>query len=262
MLGLVFDIDQFSATGIGHLPGAFGSDDASAMRATLWRYIEERSVVRQTDPSTWPEGAYLPPGLSLRGLKGRAVFAPLTENRLLGDALDAIFGEGGWTPPKRGGRILLTFPSARTWTMPTGWHMDDGFDRQTVPVPWVQVWAFLVEVGPYGGGTLVLAGSHRLVERYSENVPPGHRGSGKVNWERFMKQYPFLDRLRQGGGPEAPLRELLGMHEDVDGIPMQAIELTGNPGDMFITHGRVFHCVSPNAGDHPRQMMTAAVTAR
>ena len=88
-------------------------------------------------------------------------------------ALDAIFAPSGWEPPKPGAQILMTFPSPDPWVMPTGWHMDCGFELPTWPVFAVKLFAFFGPVKREGGGTLLLSGSHRLVERYAPTLPPG-----------------------------------------------------------------------------------------
>jgi hypothetical protein len=255
----MFDLDDFRATGLARLPGAFGPEDADQMRAVTWRYLEERSSIRETQPSTWPAGSGIPPGLSLRALKARGVFAPFTRSKALGAALDAIFGPAGWQIPKRTARILLTFPRPGPWAMPNGWHFDASFDTGTFPVPWVQLWAFMGGVAACGGGTLVLEGSHRLVERYSRELPPAHRPGNGVNWARFMKQDPFLARLAAGGSADEPGREILGRSVDIAGIKVRPRELTGQPGDMFITHGQVFHCIAPNTTGQVRLMLTGAI---
>jgi hypothetical protein len=51
--------------------------------------------------------------------------------------------------------------------------MDCGFEQATWPVRSVKLFAFFGEVGPRGGGTMLLPGTHRLVDRYREGLP-GH----------------------------------------------------------------------------------------
>jgi hypothetical protein len=43
---------------------------------------------------------------------------------------------------------------------------------------------------------------------------------------------------------------------DVGGITMRVTELTGQPGDVVLTHPWVLHCHAPNTGGYPRMMMT------
>lgn len=254
----MFDLDAFLARGIAELPGAFSPEQARAMGALIWDYLEGRSSIRCSEPATWPPGG-IPPGLSLKALKGRDAFRPLTANGRLREALDAIFGTEGWTAPRRGARILLTFPGPGPWRMPTGWHFDAGFDVPTFPVPWIQLWACVDEVVPCGGGTLLLDGSHRLVERYRQNLPESHRPGNFANFGRFLRQHPFLDQLRQGGTDTDSRRDLLGRQEDIDGLPVRPIEFTGRPGDMYISHGQVLHCASPNTSANVRLMLTGAI---
>jgi hypothetical protein len=40
------------------------------------------------------------------------------------------------------------------------------------------------------------------------------------------------------------------------GIAVQVTELTGQPGDVVLTHPWVLHSGSPNAGAYPRMMLT------
>ncbi|MHB1446358.1 MAG: phytanoyl-CoA dioxygenase family protein [Acidimicrobiales bacterium] len=254
----MFDLDDFETNGILHLPGAFGAEEASSMADAIWGYIEARSDIRRGTSTSWPDTAHLPAGLSLKGLKGRGVFSPALANPALAGILDAVFGPGQWTAPKRGVRVLLTFPSPAVWSMPTGWHIDAGFDAAAYPVPWLQLWAVVEPVEACGGGTLLLAGSHNLVERYRHRLRPDQLGGNATSWGRFMRQHPFLDQLRQGGSSEAPGRDLLGRRVDVEGIAVEAVEVSGVPGDIYLTHGLVFHCVSPNTAGRPRLMLTGA----
>jgi hypothetical protein len=256
----VFALDRFAETGVLHLPGAFIPGDAAAMADCFWGYLESRCSARRDDPASWPEG-HPPPGVSLRGLKGKGVFTPALDNAALTGALDAVLGPGGWVAPKRGPRVLVTFPRPGPWVMPTAWHMDSGFETPTYPVPWVQLWAVVAPLPPRGGGTLLLAGSHRLVERYRQGLRQEERGGNSVSWGRFMRQHPFLDRLRRGGSPEDPGRELLGRAHDIDGIDVEALEVSGQPGDVYLSHGQVFHCAAPDTSAIPRLMLTGGFVA-
>jgi ectoine hydroxylase-related dioxygenase (phytanoyl-CoA dioxygenase family) len=256
----VFTLDRFADTGVLHLPGAFSPGEAGAMADGFWNYLEARCPARRGDPASWPEG-HPPPGVSLRGLKAKRVFTPALDNAAVTGALDAVLGRDCWVAPKRGPRVLVTFPTPGPWVMPTAWHMDSGFETPTYPVPWMQLWAVVGPLPPCGGGTLLLAGSHRLVERYRQGLREEERGGNSVSWGRFMRQHPFLDRLRQGGSPENPGRELLGQANDIDGIAVQALEVSGQPGDVYLSHGQVFHCAAPDTSGSPRLMLTGAFMA-
>lgn len=249
---------EFESTGVLRLGGAFSPSQAAAMRDVVWSYAERKTGVRPDDRVTWPNG-WLP--ISWKPLKGNATFAAITDNPAVTTALDAIFGDDGWETPKPGAQVLMSFPTPGPWTLPDSWHMDCGFERPTWPVFAVKLFAFFGTVEPMGGGTLVLSGSHRVVDRYREAIPPG-TGEGKQNWRPFMKHHPKLARLLDGDRMEDGGRSLVGQRSDVDGISVEVLELTGQPGDVVIAHLHVFHAASPNTGHHPRQMFGKGIVGR
>lgn len=249
---------EFEATGVVRLAGAFSAAQAAAMRNVVWDYAERKIGIRPNDHATWPTG-WIP--ISWKPLKRNATFGPITNNTAVIGALDAIFDEDGWETPKPGAQILMSFPGPGPWMLPDSWHMDGGFERPTWPVFAVKLFAFFGPVEPMGGGTLLLSGSHRLVERYRETIPPG-TGEGKQNWRPFMKHHPQLARLLDGDRFEDGGRSLVGQRYDVDGVPVEVLELTGQPGDVVIAHLHVFHAASPNTGHRPRQMLGKGITAR
>ena len=137
--------------------------------------------------------------------------------------------------------------------MPRGWHIDFGLDRPTWPVFAAKIFAFFDTVEPGGGGTLVLEGSHRLQERFAAATsqdlatPAAH--------DEFMHSYEWVERVSRGGTPQHPMRDLIDRWHEVDGVPLRVSELTGEPGDIVLTHMQVLHSPAPNAGTRPRQMM-------
>ncbi|HET6874921.1 MAG TPA: hypothetical protein VFH70_09095, partial [Acidimicrobiales bacterium] len=161
---------QFRDTGVVRVSGAFSPSVAEEMRAAVYRYAQGKIGLRLDDPSTWPTG-WLP--ISWKGLRRSPQFDAVSSNDPVRAALDAIFGAGGWRHPRPGAQILLTLPKAGPWVLPDAWHMDCGFERATWPVFAVKMFAFFGEVPPMGGGTVVLSGTHRLVERYRRELPPG-----------------------------------------------------------------------------------------
>jgi ectoine hydroxylase-related dioxygenase (phytanoyl-CoA dioxygenase family) len=101
----------------------------------------------------------------------------------------------------------------------------------------------LEPLGPRGGGTLVIAGSHRLL---------AGRGALKPNSiNRLLRDEPYFHRLAMAGAQgEAFPRGACG------DVGLEVVELTGEPGDVWITDMRALHAASPNASDRPRVMAT------
>jgi hypothetical protein len=241
---------RFEATGVVRLQGAFAAEQAAAMQDAVWRHAEHQAGLRPGDPASWAGS----PVLNWQGLKRHPAFRPLVDNLSVSDALDVIFGAGGWQRPRLGAQILFSLPEPEPWVLPDAWHMDCGFEQPTWPVRSVKLFAFFGEVGPRGGGTMLLAGTHRLVDRYRAGLP-APAGAGQENWRSFMRHHPWLARLLDG--PDLPEhgRPLVGAAGEIDGVPVQVVELTGSPGDVVVTHLHVFHARSPNTGTVPRLML-------
>ena len=125
----------------------------------------------------------------------------------------------------------------------------------------VKLFAFFGEVGPEGGGTMILPGMHRVIDDYRRTLALG-TGGGMANWHRPLRQHPFLAKLLKGGQMPDGGRSLVGQMGDVKGVPVEVVELTGKPGDVVVTHLHVYHSASPNVASRPRQMLGKAIARR
>lgn len=246
---------QFERTGILELREAFSVEDAARMVDVVWNELGRRYQVDRDDPSTWDR--HEPTGL--KSSKKSRAFEPILSPRVA-MVLDDLFGPERWQPPKTMGNVLVTMPNTDEWRVPHKiWHSDFdagfGVDRLFA----VKIWAIVNEVRPHGGGTPQLLGSHRLFARYVD-------GTEQRDFRRlrlgFMRTHPWLKGLTNDDGGADRNERFMGAEVDIDGLPARVIELTGNPGDVFITHPWVFHTIAPNALDQPRIMRSTAVFAR
>jgi hypothetical protein len=245
---------RFETSGVVRLRDAFTADQAAAMRDAIWQHTARQAGLRPTDPTGWAGS----PVLNWQGLSRSPVFRPLVDNESVTGALDAIFGAGGWRRPRPGAQILFSLPEPDPWVLPDGWHIDCGFDHATWPVPAVKVFAFANEVGPRGGGTMVLPGTHRLVDRYRQALP-APVGAGKENWLAFIRHHPWLAHLLDGADLPDHGRPLVDAAAEIDGVPVKVVELTGSPGDVVITHLHIVHARSPNTSTAPRLMLAKTI---
>jgi hypothetical protein len=246
---------EFQDRGVVRIDRAFDRDAAARMGDVVWRYAARKAGLRRDDRSTWPIGRV---PISWKGIRRNRALDALLHNPAVEAALGTVFDPTGWQSPKPGAQVLFTVPGPGPWAFPGGWHMDCGFEAPTWPVPAVKVFGFFGDVGPCGGGTLLLAGSHHLVGRYRSRFDPPPSG-GNVNWHPFLRRHPPLGDLLTASARPDRGRSLVAQRFDVDGVPIEVLELRGQPGDVVITHLHVFHSSSPNTSDRPREMVANTV---
>jgi len=115
---------------------------------------------------------------------------------------------------------------------------------------------------PGGGGTLVVAGSHRLVAALADegaaatDDPLGARpgGAGQVAWLGFRDLFsPDRDPDRS--------RRLLDDGAVLDGVTVRLVELTGAADDVMVMHPWMLHAPSPNCSTTLRLMLMTTLSA-
>jgi ectoine hydroxylase-related dioxygenase (phytanoyl-CoA dioxygenase family) len=166
--------------------------------------------------------------------------------------------------PKRWGAFHVTFPmSDREWSVaPRVWHADFPFDLPTVPLPGVKMFVFLSDVPPRGGGTLVVAGSHRLAGRLAANTSPAQRADTRRMRLRLLDSDPWLRTLTTPGGDADRTRRLMDDGATIDDVRVQVVELSGRAGEIVLTHPWLLHCRSLNCGNAPRLMRSTDIYRR
>ena len=245
----VAQLEQFDRDGFVHLRGAF--DGADAMQDRMWTFFERRGVDRR-DPSTWPVGE----ARHLQKLLRDPIFIPIGGHRTSA-AIDDVLGHSRWTRPNHWGEFLVTFPEpTRPWTMPTRWHTDANYHDALQPPRGAMVFSFINRVPPRHGGTLVAAGSHRLVARFAATHPELAAARSAVIRRQFYASHPWLAALIADNHSEDQAEEFR-READLDGLPARIAELTGDPGDIVIAHPLLAHCIAPNTGTQPRFMRIA-----
>lgn len=254
---MLSDIQQaeFEQLGIARLPQAFIEADARRMRDQVWDLLARRDGIRPDAPDTWrirqPAG--------FQALARSRVFDPIA-GPVLTDALDRLLGPEAWERPKQWGTPLVTFPApSPEWDVPhCHWHLDFPARGQPRPLPGIRILAFLAPVAPRGGGTLVLSGSHLLVERLVSSGGAGHGHSIGVR-RTLAREDPWLRDLWSGHRDDDRVRRFMVEGHAIDGATLRVLELTGAPGDLFLMHPWAFHAPAPNCGPTPRMMISHSV---
>jgi len=160
---------------------------------------------------------------------------------------EILAGESELVPMTALPQVLFTRPNATEWSVPHSiWHLDSPrlSDGES---PGIQLFTFLTEVAPQGGGTLVITGSHRLLN------DQGFIRSKDVK-KRLKKAPYFADLMsKKSHLDRAQLTQFTG---EVDGVEVNVVELTGKPGDVYLMDMRMLHTLSSNVLTEPRVMAT------
>ena len=246
------DVAAFRDRGLLRLPGAADPAGLAAaraavfdilLRAGLWNEGEGWTLAG-ADRLRWPALGKAPAAFKDRRLA--ALLETLVPAGLIA-GLEALAGArmgtaGGLSQPQ----LLWTLPNAPAWSLPAIlWHTDVPRAHQA-GCPGVQVFTFLSPVAPGAGGTLVAAGSHRLLNDEGEL-------RSKAIKARLRALPPFA-RLMDPAHPDRPAAP--GPLGEAYGVPIEVVELTGAPGDLWLMDMRALHTAAPNASAAPRLMMT------
>jgi len=237
--------DKFERRGVVRLEGLLGADGVRRARELILRRLGQAGV---TEAGGWraPDARFK---------VSEAIGGPHAEIEALGEepallaAVDELLGGRAFeTRLHKRPRVLVTLPDAAEWVVPTGWHMDAPRLASGEGLG-IQLFAMLDDVEPGGGGTLVVAGSHRLLDegrfmRMKEIRP-------------LLRRHAFFRRLYSESPADSDDRASLMSETFVaDGVELKIMEMTGRPGDAYFTDLRIAHTTAPNASRRPRMMIT------
>jgi ectoine hydroxylase-related dioxygenase (phytanoyl-CoA dioxygenase family) len=161
--------------------------------------------------------------------------------------------------PNDWGGPLVTFPTSGTWSVPRrGWHLDlpvRGAPETTLAVKWL---GYLEPVRPHAGGTVVIAGSHRLVAAWRHQAVPDDPGRSPDVRDAIFALDPWFAGLTSG--ESGPVREqALAAGAHVRDVDVRVVELDGEAGDVVLVHPHLLHAAAPNHGSEARVMVTGGV---
>jgi hypothetical protein len=244
----------FADDGLMKIPQAIPADLALAMAARIGEYLTTQESVSRNATQAWL--AERPAGL--RPLTKAGVFdAAAAES--VETALAELYGPGRYPRPARGGRAAVTYKvSDAPWDVPTGgWHVDSWPGPHGEDPEGVTVFTVLAPLRPGGGGTLVLAGSYRLLR---SNPPASMVGKHRLPAVRreLGERHPWLAELWDTKSRRPSVdrrRRYLDEGAVLDGVPLRVVEVTGEPGDAFVMRHDTFHTLAPNSLEQPRMML-------
>lgn len=237
--------DRFRRQGLVHLDAFLPGNEVGAACALTKRIFDEAQT--QDNGTTQP---VVPAKGKLRGASESAPIRDLFTPALM-DTIVELAGGRSVRPMGNRPQFLVTMPNADEWSVPpTIWHVDLPRLPSNCLVG-IQVFTFLGDVVPRGGGTLVVAGSHRLLNN-------GSRVRSK-NIKKRLRRLPYFQELmsKESVDRERLLTEPGSAQDPNEGdVSLRVVELCGRPGDVYLTDMRLLHTLAPNATAEPRVMLT------
>ena len=243
---------DFDARGFLRLRGFYPPEIIAPMANAVWADLAERLGLIRGRPETWTT---VRPAQFQRLTHGD-ILNPLGSADLRRLAA-ALLGEGAWTEPRQWGQPLVTFPSARPDQPRPVWHFDVPGNAWRPPLPGLRFFTFLEPTGPGGGGTLYVAGAHRLaleVARTSGPLPSA------VLRRKLAAAHPWVADLI--AAPTEAMVGRVGETATVGAVPVAIEEMTGDPGDLILMHPLMLHGVAHNRSDRVRMMVAGDVWRR
>jgi hypothetical protein len=240
----------FENDGLVALRGAVDPAAARQMADALWDALGSRAEINRNDPETWPSG--LVSGIG--GLAKGGIFAGMASPVVTG-MVQHLLGPD-WVRPQHWGVPLVTFPEAAEWDVPAKhWHLDMPVSARVPEV--ARVFAILSPLKSRGGGTVVVTGSHLVMQK----LAAGRTMKSGEAMKEVRARYRWFADLADSSLPER-VERLMERGGMADGVPVQVVEMTGEPGDVFFMHPSLMHAFSTNAGDQARMMLTQWVEGR
>jgi hypothetical protein len=250
--------DAYDRDGYVVLPGLVPKPACERMCDRVWDALEAVHGIRRAEPDTWTH----PMPRGLQDLCKSDGLAEIASPDFLG-AIDDLLGAGTWDPPAHWGGPLANFPSRSPWNVPFRmWHLDYPVRGKYGPRFATKALCVLAPIEPRGGGTLLIAGSHRLCQALAEAAPDGEPGHSTDVRKRLAAEHGWFGDLVSAGDPAERIQRFLVDGTEIDGTPLRVVEFTGAPGDVVFFHPWLFHNSSPNCSDSPRMLVGQNLTTR
>ena len=239
-------------------------EDAGAWQEDRWAATNEPTKERTPSRFDWLAPTKALPMRQIRNCaKSKAFHAMFTPDALAvakelgGERRFANEPEAGGAQALSRPQLLFTPPGARHWFVPNAmWHVDAPRLGEAGR-PGLQLFILLDDIPPGGGATLVVAGSHRLLNdrvRRSKDIKKSLKR--RPYFQFLMGPRPQAQQPSETDQTNADSTRLLHQPGQDGDVPLQVVELAGKAGDAYITDLRLLHTPAPNASSRPRLMAT------
>ena len=246
-------VDEFDKAGIIRLPGAVPSDQTAAMRNRVWTMLERKHQILRDDRSTW-RGQRV---AGTRDLGKSETFEEVASPQVCA-AIDDLLGAGKWIRPQNWASLLISLPNPddENDRIYHAWHLDaPAAATQELEFYGLRIFVCLARLAPAGGGTMFVAGSHRLARNIAKRAGAAQLHSHDAR-KVMAQEYPWLKALQTRGADRS---QFMQGGVEIDGITMRVVEMIGEPGDATIVHPLMLHASSKNCSDEPRMVLTSFI---
>lgn len=238
----------FRDRGVLRIEGLLDREVLNVAMTELWARLAAQGLSAETGwlgASGKRTGAIVAVPKALKNLQKQPQFAALLGQNVV-DIVDELLEGRAHATMVDYVQLLFTLPNVHEWRLPHKiWHLDMP-RNQEASIPGVQIFACLNKVEPGGGGTVVVAGSHRLLNH-------GEFIRSRDVKKLLMREQWFSDLMSDCVEDRSVFMTDAGV---VDGVEVQVIEMCGEPGDVYFVDMRSLHNLAPNARDVPRVMLT------
>ncbi len=236
------------------MPSAIPAADAEAMCACVWDNLSRHYSFRREQPKTWTTQR-------VNGLHalGKSVAFKQVGSPAVCEMLDVLLGPGNWQRPERWGSLLVAFPESRErWDVPhASWHLDLPASGALQGLFAVRLFTCLAPLHHGGGGTVVVAGSHLLVEELARESAKRLR-SAEVR-KALIHAHPWVKALCSRDERTHRIERFMNLGTTVNGVELSVVEMTGEPGDVFLVHPLILHAPATNCLAVPRIVLSSFV---
>jgi len=232
------DRERFVEDGVLHLPGLISRKKTSAVKDAI---LAELARI----------------GARVDGKWRNSKIAPLRHQRLFDDVippdllplLNELAGRALMAAPPHP-QILLTPPQKMAWSVPhLGWHLDVKSPSRD-EMPGIQVFVLIDDVAQHGGGTVAIAGSHKL------HSP---RNGVAVSAHQVLQAHPVYAALFSADKMD---RAIFLEPQSIRNVVVRVIEMCGKAGDVYLMDMRIVHAAATNATKNARMMLTSRYLAQ
>ncbi len=248
-------LNEFERNGIVRVTGAITAADVEAIDAQVWENLERRYSFCRDRPDTW----------NTRRVNGfhaldKSVTFEEVGSPTVCEMLDDLLGSGNWQRPARWGSLLIAFPESRgRWDVPyASWHLDLPASDSLQGLFAVRLFTCLEPLRHGGGATLVVAGSHLLVEELVRKNVHQRLRSADVR-SALIRAYPWVKALCSRSDTSNRTGRFMDVNTAGGGAELRVVEMMGEPGDVFLVHPLILHAPSANCAAVPRMVLSSFV---